>query len=255
VNSTSILVDRLKAVALLRIARKQFKYADLSKITGIDEPTLNRYVHGILVPNLQRAHQIVEVLQPRTDIAGEVRILLKEKITTYPDASSIFIQNPAIPAWISYYIHDRYAKLRVDTLLSVEDGGILISSIAAILLDARLLFAARDREHYAGKTVEQHYWPYRASDGELANPRLMRILSLPDGYIQKHNRVLLLDDIVWSGETMRALGRFVAASKGEVVGAFCLGVFVKDVLKDLERDLGCGLDYITELNPSTRAKT
>ena len=250
-NSTSMLVTRLKAVTMLRIARRHFKFTQLSKITGIDQPTLSRYVQGILVPNVQRARQMAESLQPRIDIVGEVRTLLKERITTYPDASSIFIRHPAIATLISYCAHERYAGIGIDAVLSVEDGGILISALVASILNARLLFAARDRDHYVGRVTEQQYWPYRASDPELVNPRLRRTLSLPEGYIQKGDTVLLVDDIVWSGETIRALGRFVVASKGKVSAAFCLGVLVKDIVKDLENDLGCRLDYVTELNPST----
>jgi adenine phosphoribosyltransferase len=244
----------MKAVAMIRIARRQFKYTQLSKITGIDEPTLSRYVHGILVPNVRRARQMVEALQPHIDIAGDLRALLKEKITTYPDASSIFIRNPAIANLISYGAYERYATIGIDAVLSVEDGGVLISALIASILNARLLFAARDRDHYVGRVAEQQYWPYRASDPELVNPRLRRILSLPEGYIQKDDKVLLVDDIVWSGETIRALGRFVSASKGEISAAFCLGVLVKDSIKDLENDLHCRLDYITELNPSTPSR-
>lgn len=253
-NSTTLLVARLKAAALLRIARDRFRYAELSKMTGIDEPTLSRYVHGILVPNVQRAREIVEVLQPCIDVSEKVRSLLEEKITTYPDASSIFVRNPAVPNWISYCAYERYSDLGIGTVLSVEDGGVLISVLIASILKAKLLYASRGRSEHVGKVLEEHCWPYRSSNPELVNPRLKRALSLPDGYIRRGDRVLLVDDIVWSGETIRALGRFVVSSKGEIAAAFCLGVLFKGVATSLEKDLGCRLDYVTELRPTISSK-
>jgi adenine phosphoribosyltransferase len=253
-NSTALLVARLKATSLLRIARDRFRYAELSEMTGIDEPTLSRYVHGILVPSVQRARQIVEVLQSRIDLSEKVRSLLEEKITTYPDASSIFLRNPAVPDWISYCAYERYAGMGIETVLSVEDGGVLIAVLVASILKAKLLYASRARGVHVGRVLEEHCWPYRSSNPELVNPRLKRVLSLPDGYIQRGDRVLLVDDIVWSGETIRALGRFVVASKAEIAAAFCVGVLFQDIARSLEGDLGCKLDYVTELRP-TASKT
>jgi adenine/guanine phosphoribosyltransferase-like PRPP-binding protein len=250
-NSTSALIARLKAVSLLRITRERFKYAELSKITGVDEPTLNRYVHGILVPNLQHANKIMETVKPHVDISAKVRDLLNEKVTSYLDASSIFMRDITIPNWISYSAYEKYSELDVDTVLSVEDGGILMSVLIASVLEAKFLFAARGRDLYVGKVLEEQYRPYRTATPELVNPRLKRILSLPDGYIQKGDRVLLVDDIVWSGETMRALGRFVHTGKGEIAAASSLGVLSQDVAKELEKDLGCKLDYVTELGSSS----
>ncbi|MEM2843189.1 MAG: hypothetical protein QXZ53_04850 [Candidatus Bathyarchaeia archaeon] len=52
-SSIDKLVLRLKAVTLLRIVKPRLKYSELTKVTGLDQPTLSKYFYGIVVPNFK----------------------------------------------------------------------------------------------------------------------------------------------------------------------------------------------------------
>ncbi len=246
-SSIDKLILRLKAIALLRMVKQRLKYSELIKATGLDQPTLSKYFYGITIPNTKRAKQLIESLKKYINLAEEVEYALKKGLTIVPDGGNILIKNPDLANLIAYEIYERYKDKKINKVLSVENGGVLFATLISSLLRVKLVYAMRGYGLYAGDVLEEHYWPYRSKSDEVINPRLKQILTLPREAIKKDDKVLLIDDIVWSGETLRALARFVKRSKGTIVAAFCLAVVSEEIAKSLEEELNCEFTFLTSL--------
>jgi len=246
-SSMDKLILRLKAITLLRLVKQRLKYQELTKITGVDQPTLSKYFYGTALPSSKRAKQLIDALRKNINIAEEVEYALKKGVMIVPDGGSVFIKNPDLVNLIVYEAYEKYKDKDVDKILSVEDGGLLFAALIASLLKVKLVYAMRGYGAYSGNILEERYWPYKSKNGEVINPRLKQLLTLPKEAIKENERVILVDDVVWSGETLRALARFVKRARGKIVAAFCLAAISEEVLKSLKEDLACEIEFLTIL--------
>ena len=250
-SSMDKLVLRLKAVTLLRMVKQHLKYSELIKITGLDQPTLNKYFYGIVVPNFKRAKQLIDALKKYVNLADEVELALKKGLIIVPDGGNIFIKNLDLANLIAYEVYEKYKDKKADKILSVENGGLLFATLIASLLKVKLVYAARGYGFYSENILEERYWPYRSKSDEIINPRLKQLLTLPKDAIKKDEKILIIDDIIWSGETLKALARFVKRLGGIIVAVFCLATVSEEIVKSLKEELNVEVEFLTSLTHSS----
>jgi len=253
-SSIDKLILRLKAITLLRIVKQRLKYSELIKATGLDQPTLSKYFYGITVPSAKRAKQLIDALKKYINLAEEVEYALKKGLMIVPEGGSIFIKNIDLANLIAYEVYEKYKNKNVNKVLSVENGGLLFAALIASLLKVKLVYAARGYGFYSGNILEERYWPYRSKSDEVINPRLKQLLTLPKEAIKKDEKILIIDDIIWSGETLKALARFVKRLGGIIVAVFCLATVSEEIVESLKEELNVEVEFLTSLthSPSQR---
>ena len=68
---------RLMTLDLLRSAKKRYTYQELSMKTGLPVTVLSRYAKGHVLPNIQRAKKLWEVLRKLVGLETAIRRRIK----------------------------------------------------------------------------------------------------------------------------------------------------------------------------------
>jgi adenine/guanine phosphoribosyltransferase-like PRPP-binding protein len=121
----------------------------------------------------------------------------------------------------------RFAGRRITKVLTAAVDGIPLATIVAEALGVNLVIAKNSKEIGVRTFHEESYIP-----GDSA---LIMSLYIPRDLIRRGDSVLIVDDVVKTGETHRALVNLVAKARAEVAGIFVLiavGASWKTKLRD-----------------------
>ena len=214
---------RMMIIDMLRIACRIFSYKELSERLDLSPPILSRYMRGHVLPSYGRARELYERL---IDIMGMRRVLERQiefDERGYFDNSVITSDISWIRLAANYAIH-KFAGKRVTKVLTAATDGIPLATMIANLLDVNLVVAKKCREVGIKSFIEEIFIP-----GDSA---IMVSLFLPKGAIKRRDSVLIVDDVVRTGDTIRALVSLVDKNKrksyrkGEAVGPTIAGIYV-----------------------------
>jgi len=129
-------------------------------------------------------------------------------------------------ASIEAYYHFKDQQLEV--ALTTEVDGIPVGLAIASMLDLDLVVAKRRKELGFSEFYEETYLS--------RDPPSLVTLYVPRESLKRGSRVLIVDDLLRSGRTLKALINIVKQAKAEVAGIFSLvaiGNEWRDVIKDL----------------------
>ncbi|RLI32189.1 adenine phosphoribosyltransferase [Candidatus Bathyarchaeota archaeon] len=212
---------RMMVTELLKVASKKYKYQELKELLGLSPPILSRYTRGHVLPSYSRAQWLYERLLKIVNIKEELRKLLKF------DEEGYFNNTPLVSdiTWLKLmanYVVERFAGARVTKILTAAVDGIPISTMVASLLDVDLVIAKESREVGVDKFLEETYIPKGLA--------VRRTLYIPRTAIKPRDSVLIIDDVVRTGETLKALADMVlkmkARKKDKRAGPDLAGIFV-----------------------------
>ncbi len=217
---------RMMIVDLLKVASERHTYQELSEILGLSPPILSRYMRGHVLPSYSRAQGLYEKLMEITNIKEE----LKKRISF--DEEGYFDNTPLVSeiTWLkimSNYALEKFAGRRVTKILTAAVDGIPVSTLVANLLDVDLLVAKGTKEVGISDFIEETYIPKGSA--------IRQSLYVPKASIRKRDSILIIDDVVRTGETVKALVDMVANQRADIAGIYVLvtvGSEWKNYLKD-----------------------
>ncbi len=141
--------------------------------------------------------------------------LIKNKIRTIPnwpkkgimfrDINSLLIDKEGLSKTIKLLIK-RYENKKIDLIAGIESRGFIIASIIAEKLNKGLLLI-RKKGKLPGETISEDY--------ELEYGQAT--LEIQKNSIKKGQKVLLLDDLIATGGTVKAAGNLIERLGGEVI--------------------------------------
>jgi len=246
-ESVKDFLRKLKAIALLQMAKRNYTYKELSTRLNLDTPTLNRYVNRQILPTNKRAQKIIQTLQNFLNPSIEiVKCLFSESVEELPEADKIFTSHPELAMWIISEIFDRVSRKSFDSILTVEGGGYLFASCISAITGKRVVLA-RKRKPHGSNYIFETYYPHTLLKAGVFNPDFQRNLFLPRYLIRRKDRVILMDDVIWTGETMRALFKMATRVGMNVNYGIVIAVWSKDVFETLQKDLAIHIDYLIPL--------
>jgi Adenine/guanine phosphoribosyltransferases and related PRPP-binding proteins len=198
---------QLDGVNVLRSVKRLLglTYKELSSLLGLPESVLSRYYTGDMLPSVETASEIVEKLFAEYPLD---KILMKNLrvYETYVDLTATY--SPDLWALYSIYIARRFAGLKVDKVLTAAVDGIPLAVAVAQRFEAPLVVAKQYKEPGA-KSLEVSY---------IKGNRVVS-LYVPQGLLAKGDSVLIIDDVVRSGKTIRALADLAEAAGSKVAAA------------------------------------
>jgi adenine phosphoribosyltransferase len=204
---------QLDGVNVLRSVKRLLglTYKELSSLLGLPESVLSRYYTGDMLPSVETASEIVERLFAEYPLD---KILMKNLrvYETYVDLTATY--SPDLWALYSIYIARRFAGLKVDKVLTAAVDGIPLAVAVAQRFEAPLVVAKQYKEPGA-KSLEVSY---------IKGNRVVS-LYVPQGLLAKGDSVLIIDDVVRSGKTIRALADLAEAAGSKVAAAAALLAF------------------------------
>ncbi|WP_153801354.1 phosphoribosyltransferase family protein [Hyperthermus butylicus] len=193
-------------VSALRLAKERFTYRELSTATGIPAPQIARYVSGSSLPSSEKAERILRGLWKLAD----PRRALAERLAETGGVldTSVVLTDPLYLTLASLYYLERLRDIEPTRILVPEASGIPLATSLSLLLGAPF-------------TVARRYMGYGLCSS--SEPRFC----IRPGQLGRSDRVLIVDDIVETGMTLRALEE-IADSIGARVEAVAALVVVGD---------------------------
>jgi len=198
---------------LLKVASESHTYQQLSDLLDLSPPILSRYMRGHVLPSYKRAQGLYEKLMDITDIKEE----LKKRISF--DDEGYFDNTPLVSeiTWLkimSNYALEKFAGRRVTKVLTAAVDGIPVSTLVSNLLDVDLVVARDQKEVGISDFIEETYIPKGSA--------IRKSLYVPRRAIRKRDSVLIIDDVVRTGETVQGLVDLVSNQRADIAGIYVL---------------------------------
>jgi len=204
---------KLMTIELLNLAKNYYTYRELAQIIGLPETVLSRYVKGHVLPTIDRAQSINKTLQKVLRLESELQQRIKFDELGYFDNTGIISDTLLMERAVQYAIN-KFAGRRVTKILTAAVDGIPLATLVAHRLGVGLVLAKKTREVGVREFIEEVYIP--------AKTAMMMSLYVPRDALKKGDCILIVDDIIDSGETQRALIRIAQKAKAEVTGIYAL---------------------------------
>jgi len=204
---------RMMITDLLKVASETHTYQQLSDLLDLSPPILSRYMRGHVLPSYKRAQGLYDKLMDITDIKEE----LKKRITF--DDEGYFDNTPLVSeiTWLkimSNYALEKFAGRRVTKVLTAAVDGIPVSTLVSNLLDVDLVVAKDQKEVGISDFIEETYIPKGSA--------IRKSLYVPRRAIRKRDSVLIIDDVVRTGETVQGLVDLVSNQRADIAGIYVL---------------------------------
>ncbi|MCH1771811.1 MULTISPECIES: phosphoribosyltransferase family protein [Metallosphaera] len=204
------LRDRLLAVDLLRELKNKYTYKELSRLLGLQESLLCRYVNGSTVPSEQQARDLISKVGQK----GFLHRFFQDKIRKFPDS---FIDTSELlhyPSMLKILLETHVSRFEdVEKIVGIASNGIPFATIVATILDKPLIIVKKHKDSIHLTYVEESV---RESDSVVVS-----IYARKD-FISKSDRVLIVDDVMRSGKTLLSTSKLVRKAGGRVAGALII---------------------------------
>ena len=202
---------QLQAVSVLRTLKESRTYDELAEVTGLPAGDLNRYVNGHVLPSVERARETVAGIG-REELSAELESRIRFDDEGYVDNSAVVFDQSFLDL-VAPVAAESFAFDRPDVVLTAATDGITLGAAMASYFDARLAYAKKSKETAVEEFIESR--KRLASGIELT-------YYLPASAIGVGETVLVVDDLIRSGETQELLLDIVASAEAEIGGVFAL---------------------------------
>ncbi|WP_297063662.1 phosphoribosyltransferase family protein [Thermococcus sp.] len=230
--------EKLRLIRVLRLLKKSYTYDELSKITGLPITVLNRYVRGKVLPSAERTRELLELLLPYINLEEEVKKRIKFDERGFFDNMPV-LSDTALMSLIAEEVAGRYLDKDVDKVLTAATDGIALGVHIARELGVDIVYAKKKKEVGVERFYEVSYVP--SASGTVMT------LYLPQWALKKGENVLIVDDVIRSGETQRALVEMTRQAGAKPVGMFFL-ISVGDIVEKLREEYEFPVESLIRLD-------
>ena len=282
---TEDLKFRLATVELLRMAKKRYTYKKLQEETKLPVTVLSRYVKGHVLPNSDRAQEIWQALSKIIDLGEEIRRRLKWNENGFFDNTSIVGDTDLLSQAANYAIA-KFAGKRITKVLTAAVDGVPLATMVAKALGVNVVIAKPMKEIGVSSFVEETYtlsdsghtvtlfvprnairrhkktreryrtekealeaaerWKSKGYEAYLAGRDASQDMYEVE-ILRIYDSVLIVDDIIKTGDVQAALVNLVKKAKAEVSGIFAL-IAVGDAWKKrMQLPKNCQVEVILQL--------
>jgi len=226
-------------IELLRTAKykRNITYRELASKTGLPVTVLSRYAKGHVLPNTARAKQLWKVLSKIVGLETELRSRIKFDEDGYFDNTDI-IGDFNILQQAANHALANFAGKRVTKILTAAVDGIPLGTMVANALGVNLVVAKRSKEVGVKVFLEETYILGKDSGVTMT-------LYIPKEAIKKRDSVLVVDDMIKTGETQAALVNLIRKAKAEISGVFTLVAVGEEWKRRLKLSGECPIEVIT----------
>jgi len=202
---------QLQAVRVLRALKRSRTYEELATETGFSAGDLNRYVNGHVLPGADRAADIV-ASAGQSLVERELASRVSVDDEGYVDTSAA-VFDPGFLAMVAPVVAEHHEFVAPDVVLTAATDGITLATAFAQHFDATCAYAKKTRE-----TAVEEFFEAR----ERLESGIELTYYLPRNAISDRDAVLVVDDLIRSGETQGLLLDIAETAGADVVGVFAL---------------------------------
>ena len=230
---------RLMTIELLRCAKRvPYTYRELSAKTGLPVTVLSRYAKGHVLPNAERARQLWRTLTKMVGLQAELRRRIQFNNEGYFDNTGI-IGDFNILRQAAHHALATFAGKRVTKVLTAAVDGIPLATMVANSLGVNLVIAKLTKEVGVPSFLEETYvWK---------DSGVTMTLYVPKDALNRRDSVLIVDDMIKTGETQAALVNLVHKAKAEVTGIYSLVAIGDEWQKKISLPKDCPIEVVTKV--------
>lgn len=232
---------RLMTIELLRTAKKRYTYRELSSKTGLPVTVLSRYAKGHVLPNAERARQLWGTLKKLVGLQTELRKRVEFNDQGYFNNTGI-VGDFNILRQAAHHALAAFAGRRVTKILTAAVDGVPLATMVADSLGVNLVLAKWNKEVGVPSFLEETY--------VLRDSGVTRTLYVPKEAIKKRDSVLIVDDMIKTGETQAALVNLIRKARAEISGVYSLISVGDEWEKKLVLPKGCLVEIVTRIKPT-----
>ncbi len=179
-------------------------------LTPVD---LSRYLGGFVLPSPSRAEALLKAIV-QTNLLGEVlaRVARVDERGVVNTIQLAFDRDLLVLAAVTAYAIFRGKK--ITKVLTAAVNGVPLASLTAFLLRAGLCVAKREADAFPSRYAEVKYF--------APDPPRYVSLYLPVSALRKGDRVLIVDDLLQSGRTLKALLELAGKAGARPVAVFSM---------------------------------
>jgi len=204
---------RLATVEMLRTAKRQYTYRELANKTELPVTVLSRYAKGHVLPNIERARRLWKALSKIVGLETEFQKRMKFNSEGYFDNTGI-IGDMTLLRQAANHALAKFAGKRITKVLTAAVDGVPLATMVANALGVNLVIAKNTKEVGVPSFLEETY--------VLNDSGFTMTLYVPKDAIKRRDSVLVVDDIVKSGDTQFALLNLINKAKAEVSGMYAM---------------------------------
>lgn len=209
---------QLLAVEALRGLRKFMSGKEVLELLEkeglrISQVDLSRYVTGAVLPSPKRALEVLKLLA-RVNVLGlAVRRALVVDERGVVNVARI-AHDTAVLSLAAAKAYVELEEVEANKVLTAAVNGVPLGTLTAHVLEAGLCVARQEPDASAGSYIEVRYF--------APDPPRYAHLYLPSFALGEGDRVLIVDDLLRSGRTLKALAELASMKGAEVVAVFSL---------------------------------
>lgn len=227
---------QLRAVKVLRMLKQTRTYDELAETTGLSAGDLNRYVNGHVLPGPERARVLLVETGLET-LAAELETRLVVDRDGYVDNSSLVFDQSFLDL-VAPAVAEAFAFEQPSVVLTAATDGITLGAAMARYFDAQIAYAKKSKETAVEEFIEARS---RLESGiELT-------YYLPASALSSGQRVLVVDDLIRSGETQELLLDIAAFADATVVGVFTLIAVGTDGIDTVRERIDAPVNSLTTI--------
>jgi adenine phosphoribosyltransferase len=227
---------QLHAVAVLRTLKRTRTYDDLAVKTGLTPNDLNRYVNGHVLPSAERARELVEGVG-HDMVITELERRIQTDDEGYVDNTDV-VFDARLLKLIPPVAQTKLGLEPPDAVLTAATDGITLATAMADYFGATVVYAKKTRETAVEEFIESRQ---RLESGiEIA-------YYLPTHALAPAQKVLVVDDLIRSGETQELLLDIAEQAGTSVSGVFTLIAAGRDGLSRVQARVDSPVGALTVL--------
>jgi len=232
---------RLMTIELLRTAKRRYTYRELSMKTNLPVTVLSRYAKGHVLPNAERARQLWKILTKLVGLEAELRRRVRFDEEGYFDNTWI-IGDFNLLRRAAHHALATFAGRRVTKILTAAVDGIPLATMVADSLGVNFAIAKRTKEVGVPAFLEETY--------VLRDSGVTMTLYIPKDAVKRRDSVLIVDDMIKTGETQAALVKLVHKARAEVSGVYSLIAVGDEWREKINLPKDCPVEVVVKLRPT-----
>ena len=209
-DGLSSVKRKLLAVDCLKALKEEKTFRVLSDELKLPIGVINRYVNGYVLPREERAKDIIDSFY-KNNFKKMIDTLSVHPDSKYRVTISILTNNFLL-SLIAYRVHQQF-DTKLDKVFTAAADGIALAVKLADEYSCRAIYSKKSREITQGGLL--------ASRTPVSSPRSVP-LYLPENLLSRRDDVLIVDDVIRTGETIDALYDLCKQSRARVAGIFGL---------------------------------
>jgi len=223
------LYERILAIECLIAIKKEFTYNVIIKRVGLSPPVLSRYINKRVLPEYSRAIDLIRIFEEKF-----LKEIIEKKIKV--DKQGIFNlsflrSDILLMGLIAHIIARKFSNVDLDKVLCLDNGGEILGTLTAWALRKPVVIVRRERELGVNRFIEYRF---------IRSPSVVEYFYIPRGSIASGDKVLLILDIIRSGQSVKALTELVKKVRGEVRGIASL-ISLEEGVRRVREKVRCPL--------------